>query len=128
MNVETLLAGHLEDTLNVPAYVGVMPDDERTPDRLMSVYMTGSAPSDRTFKREAIIHHPYIQVIVRDKKYELARDLAYLVHSELDGRTEWVIETVRIMAIQAMQLPFPSGKDSQDRKLFSHNYELWVEP
>ena len=128
MNVETLLAGHLETTLSIPTYVGVMPDDQTSPDKLISVYMTGSAPSDRTFQRGATIYHPYIQIIVRDKKYELARDLAWQVHNELDGRTEWTLETVRIMAIQAMQLPFPSGKDSQDRKLFSHNYQLWIEP
>lgn len=182
MNVEALIAGHLHHVFNpdavddpdyelaeddVATFIGVMPDDPDSHSKVVSVYMTGSAPSTHTMKggalvsevrdpdqpgiteveaaarrelrrqeaidhRKAAIHMPYIQVIARDTTYKGASDLAWMVHNELDGRTDWTLtdeddNETRIMCIQSMQLPFPSGKDSQDRKLFSHNYQLWVD-
>lgn len=122
---------------DVEVFVGVMPDEPDSHDKVVSVYMSGSSPSMHTMKGmstdyKAAIHLPNIQVIARDTTYPGASDLAWMVHDDLDGRTDWTLtgeddSEIKIMGIQAMQLPFPSGKDSQDRKLFSHNYQLWID-
>lgn len=173
MQVEALIAGHLENYFetnrnleDAPCFIGIMPDDQNSYNRLVSVYMTGSSPSIHSFRgnsaskvpdpdepgiteveanarrellrkaqikdRQASIHMPQVQIISRDVNYADSQQLAWNVYEELDGRTNWILgendNETRIICIQSMQLPFPSGKDSQDRKLFSQNYQLWVDP
>lgn len=127
MNVESEIADYLEENLAETVFVGVMPDDEDSPDRVISIYMTGSAPSYRTMQPDAVIHMPIIQIITREVTYIKSQELAWDVHYEIDGLGNWQLPSNKVMSIQSMQVPFPTGKDSQDRKLFSQNYQLWVD-
>lgn len=98
--------------------------------RYVSLRSYGSSPPHLTSGLETgkqFLHEqPRFQCVVCDANYQAAHDLIYTIYNLFlnTGRSETGCVTVG--HIRPLQVPFHSGRDKNDRHMFSFNAELYA--
>ena len=88
----------------------------------------GTGPTRVHNQTGALTQRPTVQVLVRAKRYDIARAKAKEVYLALDGTYETVLSGVRYHSIVARQEPADIGLDPQNRVMISFNLEIEKQP
>ena len=107
---------------------GFMPD---TPSTVVTVFETGGYRPTHylsTGAQTRVYENPGIMIHARSTDYQTARNLAESVFTKLDGITNRALPTTtgthHYVSIDAVQSPFLVGRDSNDRFVFSVNFDV----
>lgn len=107
-------------------FIANLPSQQSTtvPDRavVLSEYPSGS-PGE-TFGDAFKWERTRLQVLVRDKNFQPARDLAYKIMKFLGAVEEQDIGGVRYHKIKALGTPSSIGPDSSDRQRLTVNFDI----
>jgi hypothetical protein len=111
----------------------IMLDDTITPDTLAVVYETAGGPNEYTFSTATgtagvEFERPSFQILSRSTLYATARSRAQTAYTLLDGLADRSLPTAtgtRYLEITAVQAPFFTGRDENDRYIVSTNYDTW---
>lgn len=125
MDVEEKFAAHLRTVVDDPVFVGDMPD---SPDQVVCVYLHGGYEPVRTLQREAILLRPSIQIHCRALTYQGAQTMCHDIFDDLDGRLELMLDSLRVLSVEAAHSPHYMMTDSNERKYWNTNYNLVIEP
>jgi len=104
--------------------------DAIAPDTMVSLYDTAGLPSAQAFSTGAAasiaFEQPGLQILSRSTSYKTARDNAYLAYQALDGFTGLLPTAtgIQYQSIDAAHAPFFIGRDSNDRPMFSVNFNI----
>jgi hypothetical protein len=118
-----LAAAGLSLTVGTNLFYGRLPDG---PDKCVAIYESnGTIPietmSDNT---EPPVVHPGLQVLARDGSYADAQTLAEDVWQKLTLVSNETLSSTRYLRVAPVQQPAPIERDSQDRVLFSCNFDV----
>ena len=90
------------------------------PDNLVLVRTYDSGPTDLAWNGE----YPYIQITVRNKKYDSGQAKIQAIYNALHGICEEVINGTRYLLISATQVPILLTIDKSERKVFTCNFSV----
>lgn len=118
-----LAAAGLSLTVGTNLFYGRMPD---SPDKCVSLYETGGASPLDTMSNntEPPVTSPRLQILSRDASYANAQTLAEDVWQKLTLITNESLSSTRYLRVVPIQQPAPIERDSQDRVVFSCNYDV----
>ncbi len=115
-------------TLGVNLTKGFMPD---TPNTVVTIFETGGYRPIHAFStgtQTRLYENPSIMVHARSTDYQTARNIAESVFTKLDGLNNRALPTTtgthHYVSIDAVQSPFSIGRDSNDRFVFSVNFDV----
>jgi hypothetical protein len=111
----------------------IMFDHDHWPDTVTSVYETAGSANEYTFststgRANVEFERPSFQILSRSTSYATARTRAQTAYTLLDGLADRSLPTAtgtRYLEITAVQAPFVSGRDENDRYIVSTNYDTW---
>jgi len=104
--------------------------DAIAPNEMVSLYDTQGFESEQVFSTGAsasiAFENPGLQILSRSTSYAVARDNANVAYQILDGFAGVLPSATgtRYLSIDAAQAPFFIGRDSNDRPLFSVNFNI----
>lgn len=107
-------------TAGVDLFKGLLPI---SPNSLTLVRSYDSLPSDLSWNGE----YPYVQITVRDKKYDEGQEKIQAIYKALHGICEEVINGTRYLLIEAIQVPILLNIDKSERKVFACNFSIMKE-
>lgn len=113
-------------TVGTDIFKGYMPD---TPDGAVAVYETGGLGTVHAMNPsagQAVLEQPRVQVVCRAAAgdYETARAKAHDVFLLMDGLPAREINATQYHWGQAVQSPFPMGRDESNRVLIACNFDV----
>lgn len=108
-------------------------DSTRAPDTLTVLYEQPGIANAYTFSTSTgnarvAFERPGLQILSRSSDYSTARSRAETAYTILDGLAGRNLPTAtgtRYLEISAVQAPFFSGRDENDRFIVSTNYLAW---
>ena len=125
------IAIHLEDNstlvIGVDLTLAFMPEN---PNTVTTIYETGGAGPLNAFSTGGgtrIYEQPGIQIVTRSTSYETARNIQQTVFVVLDGVNNQTVPStgsVHYGSIDAVQSPFPLGRDSNNRFKVGVNFDV----
>ena len=111
----------------------IMLDDTIAPNTVTVLYETGGGPNEYTFSTSTgtarvAFERPGLQILSRSTLYATARtraETAYTILDGLSGRSLPTATGINYLEITAVQAPFFTGRDENDRYIVSTNYDVW---
>ena len=118
-----LAAAGLSLTVGTNLFYGRLPD---SPDKCVAIYESNGATPIETMSdnTEPPVVHPGLQVLARDAAYADAQSLAEDVWQKLTLVTNETLTSTLYLRVAPVQQPAPIERDSQDRVLFSCNFDV----
>ena len=98
-----------------------MPD---LPDSCVAVYQYGGQGPEQTFGNPALIRKPRLQVVVRDRRADIALTRAEQIYNALSTVKSQIINGSNY-AIIPLSEPFELGPDVGGRERLVCNYSVW---
>ena len=126
MTAESDIAARLASagfgTLGTDLFINTLP---ATPDNCISVSGYAGSPPERTHDTSGNAR-PGIQVRVRNTSAATGRTVIENIFNYLDGSGNVSLSSVFFLSIDAVQSPFPMGKDENNRTEYSVNFSTIV--
>jgi hypothetical protein len=113
----TALAGQVGNL-----FVMDMPD---APDAAAATYQYGGQGPIQTMGNNKLIRRPRLQVVVRDKRVDVALDRSDEIWNLLVAVKEQTINGTYYHRVVAVTEPFEIGPDSNNRERVVCDYEIW---
>ena len=126
-DIAIYLEGNSTLVLGVDLTLAFMPEN---PNTVTTIYETGGSGPLNAFSTGGgtrFYEQPGIQIITRSTSYETARNIQETVFTVLDGVNNQVVPstgTVHYGSIDAVQSPFPIGRDKNNRFKVGVNFDV----
>jgi hypothetical protein len=110
-------------TLGTNLFLGRLPD---SPDTCVAVYQYGGEAPFGVMGGDSMppVEQPRIQVVVRAAGYSTAETLSRTVWGYLETVLNETLSGTSYLRISAIQSPFPTERDIQERILFAQNFRV----
>lgn len=99
-----------------------MPD---LPDFCVAVYQYGGEAPDQTFGNSSVTRKPRLQVVVRDRRADVAMNRAEEIYDVLKEIKEQTVNGVYYNRVTPVSEPSEIGPDSGGRERVTCNYSVW---